>query len=504
MTEAVRLRDAVAVNYASGVLSFTDRDIDLTVDLEIEDGTGLAMFEGTDAQRRINPGAPHAEDVIGVLRGAGLLEEGLSHSDIRRRQTLFQLNQLLDFVKEEVPFYRSNAYADVPLSALQQISSLPFLRKTDLRAHFLDLIPRQLDLNAGLSSGELTLNSTSGSTGERLQAVAGSEVAQNPAFYDQVWFGRHADHRSTLAVLTTPICSPTVCHLGRASYQERLSQHGSVLALNSSEDLFSIDRRQVEQFAAELERFRPDIFMFNPVYLHWFARRAREWGIALPPLRLLLSSYQYRSRLQTRGLRELLAAPIYDWYGCTEASAMVGQECPNGRLHVRAEQCLVEVVDVKGPVAPGTLGALVVTTIAARAMPLVRYLIGDVGSVEDSDCGCLLDGCPSIVLHGRAKDMLYLGERWVTTRQFDDVLGDTQDLDFYGCRQIDERTLRVEVIPALGREATFPSRELADRLGSRFSVFHVVVEVVRRLDPLPSSLKFALTGCLYREPPAYP
>ncbi len=513
MTEAVKMRDAVVATRAPDGLSFTDRDLDLSVDIEIEDEPGsdvpsIEILEEPAGKVLIHPRAAHASAILSVLRSAGLLEEGLPRREIRTRQTLFQLNQLLDFVRDEVPFYQSGAYADVcarvPLSSLQQISALPLLRKADVRAHFLELVPRQLDLAAGLARGELGLNSTSGSTGERLQAVAGPEVAQNPASYDQVWFGPHDGGPSKIAVLTTPICSPTECHLGRASYEERLGENGKLLTLNSSEDLFSIRRPQVEQFAAELERFRPEILTFNPVYLHWFARRAREWGIALPPVRLLLSCYQYRSRVQTRALRALLPAPIRDWYGCTEAAAMVGQECPQGRLHVRAEQCLVEVVGAHGPVAPGTLGAIVVTTVAARAMPLLRYLIGDVGVVDEAACSCQLDGCPSIVLHGRAKDMLFVQDRWLTTRQFDDVIGETRDLDFYACRQSDDRTVRVEVVPALGHEGTFPCRELADRLATGLSVPNVQVEVVQRLDPLPGSLKFGLTQCLHREAPPYP
>jgi phenylacetate-coenzyme A ligase PaaK-like adenylate-forming protein len=164
----------------------------------------------------------------------------------------------------------------------------------------------------------------------------------------------------------------------------------------------------------------------------------------------------------------------------------------------------VEVVNELGPVPLQTLGAIVITTTAARTMPLIRYMVGDVGCLQETACSCVLDGCPTIVLHGRAKDMLYLQNRWVTTRQFDDVIGKTEHLDFYFCKQIDERTLQVKVIPSLGCEGSFPCRELAEKLSSVFPVANVIVESVHRLDPLPDSLKFALTQCGYREPPSCP
>jgi phenylacetate-CoA ligase len=302
------------------------------------------------------------------------------------------------------------------------------------------------------------------------------------------------------AILTTPLCSGTVCHLGKSSYQERIIE--DTLALNSSQDYFSIDRAYVENVAEELARFRPDILFFDPIYLHWFARRAAETGIALPPVKALASSYQYCSQLQRKALSELLQAPLYDWYSATETAAVVGQECPAGRLHVRPEQCVVEIVGEDGVVAPGVLGKILVTTLASRTMPLVRYQIGDVGSLTDEPCTCLLNGSQCLTLHGRAKDMLCVQNRPVTTRQFDQMISDTAHLDFYSCTQTEADTLVVDVIPSLGQESVFAKAELADKLRSRLGIAKVEVRLVSRLDPLPS-LKYRQTFCATKDMSAF-
>jgi phenylacetate-coenzyme A ligase PaaK-like adenylate-forming protein len=62
----------------------------------------------------------------------------------------------------------------------------------------------------------------------------------------------------------------------------------------------------------------------------------------------------------------------------------------------------------------GILGAIVITTIASQTLPLARYRIGDVGSIDHSPCDCLLNGCPNFVLHGRAKDRLF-PQGWQST-----------------------------------------------------------------------------------------
>ncbi len=503
MSETMPLRSGVSAGVTPEGLVFTDRAIDLTVEIAIEDGSAAQLLLGPEATMAIDPEARNAEDVLGILRSAGLLKEGLTPGEVRRRQSLFQLRQFMAFIQEEVPYYRAQAaYTSVAINCEEDIRLLPILTKADIRAHFLDLLSAQVDLSAGLERKDLSLLITSGSTGERLQAILGNEVATDPGCYAQVWTGRRWGEPPKVAIFTTPICSQAVCHLGKASYEERIL--GNVLFLDSTEDLFSIDRQFVAKGAEELHRFAPEMLHFNPVYLHWFVRRAKEFGIPLPSVGLLASSYQYQTRFQRKAIEHTFSRASYDWYGATEAATAIGQECPSGRLHVRVEQCVAEIVGPEGPVEEGELGAIVITTTASRTMPLARYRLGDVGSIDHSPCNCLLNGCPSVVLHGRAKDMLYLQDRWVTTRQFDEAIADTKDLDFYSCYQPDAKTLRIDAIPALGQEGTFPAAELADKLEARFGISKVQVKVVARLDPIPGSLKFSLTRCDFAEPPSSP
>ncbi len=500
-SDPCRLRPSVVVQATPDLVAFTDKDVTLTVDLELGDGAGLDLMVGAPGSMRINHEAASAADVVEVLRGAALIEEGLSLQEIRRRQSLFQLRQLFDFITTEIPYYQAQpAFTALQISSLEDLRSLPIMKKVDIRKGFLNLVPRALDVTAAMAERKVELFATSGSTDDRLQSLIGREVGGGPEGYTEVWFGEPLPAAKT-AILTTPICAGAVCHLGKSRYEERIRE--DTLSLNSSQDYFSIDRPYVENVAEELARFQPDILFFDPIYLHWFARRAAEMGMALPPVKLLVSSYQYCSQLQRRALGELFQAPLYDWYSATETAAVVGQECPAGRLHVRPEQCLVEILRENGVAAPGVVGKILVTTLASRTMPLVRYQIGDVGSLSDQPCSCILNGSPCLTLHGRAKDILCVQNRPVTTRQFDQMISDTPHLDFYSCTQTDADTLVVDVIPSLGQESVFAKAELADKLHSRLGIAKVEVRLVSRLDPLPS-LKYRQTACAYRDMSVFP
>jgi phenylacetate-CoA ligase len=91
---------------------------------------------------------------------------------------------------------------------------------------------------------------------------------------------------------------------------------------------------------------------------------------------------------QRRRIEATFGCPVTNRYGCEEAS-LIACECERHRgLHVNADSVLVEVIRDGRPAPPGTPGSLVVTDLSNFAMPLVRYLIGDVGVLADRSCPC--------------------------------------------------------------------------------------------------------------------
>ena len=109
-----------------------------------------------------------------------------------------------------------------------------------------------------LSTTRLLL-STSGSTGERLQVVRDTQRSELPFKFDRLWGLTPSSTGYKLASYTTPRCAVDQCHQRRSSYEDRISNGGRRLSLESPADLFSIDRSHVERIASELDRFRPDV-----------------------------------------------------------------------------------------------------------------------------------------------------------------------------------------------------------------------------------------------------
>jgi len=88
-----------------------------------------------------------------------------------------------------------------------------------------------------------------------------------------------------------------------------------------------------------------------------------------------------------KAMEESFSCPVYDHYGSMEASS-VARECTDERsMHVESHSCIVEIVDGKGKPKKSGEGELVVTPLFNKAMPLLRYRIGDRAS-WGKECSC--------------------------------------------------------------------------------------------------------------------
>jgi phenylacetate-coenzyme A ligase PaaK-like adenylate-forming protein len=145
-----------------------------------------------------------------------------------------------------------------------------------------------------------------------------------------------------------------------------------------------------------LRELDPRILQGLPSVLEELARRAEAEGWRPRRLRRIFSGSEILSDRARALLERALGAPVYDSYAAAEA--FIGWECERrDGLHVIESNVVLEVLDEDGhPVSPGAVGRVVITTLDNRAMPLVRYAIGDLAVAPSGRrCPC---GRPGMVL----------------------------------------------------------------------------------------------------------
>jgi phenylacetate-CoA ligase len=159
----------------------------------------------------------------------------------------------------------------------------------------------------------------------------------------------------------------------------------------------------------QLSEYAPDVLLG---YSETVARVAR-YGLDarlgdIHPQYVLLGG-EVCTPLMHRQISEAFRAPVYQTYASTEFN-LVGWSCPqSGLFHLCDPTVIVEVLDERGkPVAEGESGVLVATALHSRAMPFVRFVLGDRVVKGPAPCPC---GAPYATLRsvdGREIDRLRL------------------------------------------------------------------------------------------------
>ena len=98
---------------------------------------------------------------------------------------------------------------------------------------------------------------------------------------------------------------------------------------------------------------------------------------------------EYLYDYQRQKIESVFRVKIYNWYGARELGHIATECNDHGGLHINTYGILLEVVK-DGRHVFDQVGEFVFTDLHNRAMPLIRYRIGDVGIVASRPCSC---GC---------------------------------------------------------------------------------------------------------------
>ncbi len=149
----------------------------------------------------------------------------------------------------------------------------------------------------------------------------------------------------------------------------------------------------------------------------------------------------------SEGLRDRLESALgitaLDVYGLSEVMGPgVGMECPckNG-LHIDDEFFISEIIDPDtGRVLPdGEEGELVLTTLGKEAMPVIRYRTHDITRRIPGNCGCGRRGTRIARIKGRTDDMLIIRGVNVFPSQVEVALGRAAGLSHHYFLEVSEK-----------------------------------------------------------------
>ena len=154
-------------------------------------------------------------------------------------------------------------------------------------------------------------------------------------------------------------------------------------------DTLDFNDRSVGEFIRRWRREKPEILFGHSHSLYMLARYVIDHGIAdLRPHGVISTSMMLLAN-ERAAIETAFGCKVFDRYG-SEETGLIASECEQHQgLHLNIEHLYIEFLREDGTsAAPGEEGAIVITDLFNRGMPLIRYEIGDVGALSDRRCPC--------------------------------------------------------------------------------------------------------------------
>ena len=351
------------------------------------------------------------------------------------------------------------------LPLAEALGRVPLLFKKDLRATLpKQWVPAGRDVRGELASGALELVETSGSTGDRLRVLwdpgwwlrqEGRAMRTNPTVAASM-DGSYGDYRE--AILTTPACGLGTCHVGDLPYEERAD--GAHLFLNQRPDpLFWTPEEQLRMLD-ELTHHGTVGLESDPLYLALLARFAKAHGRIIDVQGFVQLTYAFTTRAYLDAIADAVSAPVLQLYGASEAGVLF-MEGGDDRLHHCPFTTHVELLPARVP-TPGAnnLALVAVTSLDRVAMPLVRFVVGDLVQVDEGGPRTWTTVPPIHSVEGRLDDALVRPDgALITAGALDRALGRMPGVHLWQVNQRTPDAVEVDVVADDGAQAADAIRE---------------------------------------------
>jgi phenylacetate-coenzyme A ligase PaaK-like adenylate-forming protein len=161
----------------------------------------------------------------------------------------------------------------------------------------------------------------------------------------------------------------------------------------------------MHEIVQQLNEFQPAMFAGYASALGLLAQEQLEGRLNIHPS-IIISSAEPLSPENRRLIQQAFGVPPRNNYGCSEGGVM-GYECRYGRMHINADWIIFEPVDVGHNLVPASQLSdhTLITNLANRVMPIIRYELGDRVTPSAQRCACGIT-LPVISVEGRTDEIL--------------------------------------------------------------------------------------------------
>lgn len=315
------------------------------------------------------------------------------------------LKQIIEYSYNNVPYYQKLFNDnDIDISQIdeyQKLANIPVLTKDIIQGNPSAFISEEYHHHP--KSSELVIKRTSGSTGKYLKIYWSKKDEVRSML--QLWLKRSRFHD------VSPEDRFCTFHTTMYSQNKLVEAPEEMMFYGGRAKSFSklnLDEMRLAQFYDMMIEFEPTWLFIQPSIAYILAQYIESNKLEVPKsIKYIELTGEYLFEEYRQKIIETFKVPISNQYGCNEING-IAYECPYGHLHVLENNVLVEVLK-DGENVIGEPGDIYITGLTNRAMPFIRYAIGDRGILHnDIKCDCGIKSPILEVLTGRTSDYISL------------------------------------------------------------------------------------------------
>ncbi|MHC5083823.1 MAG: phenylacetate--CoA ligase family protein [Planctomycetota bacterium] len=416
-------------------------------------------------------------------------EDSASTNEIRLR-TDDKLKRLLLHAADKVPYYR-NVLNDCNVVSGQQVrlenfSKIPILTKEIIRKQGENLYSDDYQQRKPFT------NTSGGSTGEPVCFIQDKEYDDwNKAtkiYFNAILGKQLGDREIKFWGSDRDILEGTL------GIKERVINH---LYNRRFFNSYQLGAQQLKELVKLNNRFKPKAYWSYMESALELAKYLSESKAPFESPEIVISTIGPLTEEVKNTIEAGMGCKVYNQYGSREVGVIACQCKEQKGLHIFPWWNHVEIVTQDGKIVESGQGNVAVTTLHNYSMPLIRYEIGDVAVMGNSDCSC---GRKTVVLDrvvGRtlgyfkkSDGSLVHSHFIVQALFFHDWIRRFQVIQ----KELDEITIRIELNDPSSRNQS----EIAEIESKTKSLMgqncSVVFEFVDKIQRSPSG-KFVYTEC---------
>ncbi|MFC1652607.1 phenylacetate--CoA ligase family protein [Planctomycetota bacterium] len=157
-------------------------------------------------------------------------------------------------------------------------------------------------------------------------------------------------------------------------------------------EILNAYRMSEDDMRKHIERWnqvKPSMVWAYTDSMYWLSRFVREQQLDVHAPNGIICTTAPLLEEARQHIETTFGCKVFNQYGSREVGTISSECAEQQGLHIFSSLQKIEILDAQGQLVPdGQPGEIVITNLTNHAMPLIRYRIGDTGSLASGACAC--------------------------------------------------------------------------------------------------------------------